>query len=155
MRCKFVCEKNEPNADNGSQLVFRAVTSGSQENEEFFKYTPCGQLTLGVVNENAAKEAVEGQEYYVDITPVVVSEPQKTGLHGLTEGRIVHYVLPDGPSAGQHRPAIVVKNWGGGGVQLQVFTDGQNDGAENVVWVTSILHSETKEKNTWHWIERA
>lgn len=28
-------------------------------------------------------------------------------MEGLTEGRIVHYVLPDG----QHRPAIIVKVW--------------------------------------------
>ena len=86
-------------------------------------------------------------------------------MEGLTEGRIVHYVLPDGPNRGQHRPAIVVRVWRSGYapdlVQLQVFTDGTNDGyAESVIWRTSVHYgSESRvggpEPGTWHWIERA
>lgn len=81
-------------------------------------------------------------------------------MEGLTEGRIVHYVL----EGGRHRPAIVVmvcpKGWGypDGAVQLQVFTDGSNDGKEyesGMVWRTSVQYSETQEPETWHWIERA
>lgn len=30
-------------------------------------------------------------------------------MKGLTEGRIVHYVLQEGPNAGKHRPAIVTE----------------------------------------------
>lgn len=47
-------------------------------------------------------------------------------MDGLVEGRIVHYVMPDG----KHTPAIVVKVWDhtgpNGTSNLQVFTDGSN-----------------------------
>ncbi len=82
-------------------------------------------------------------------------------MEGLTEGRIVHYVLDTGPSEGQHRPAIVVRVWekATGYIQLQVFVDGTNDGfapGENVVWRTSVQPDPTGEKPySWHWIERA
>lgn len=79
-------------------------------------------------------------------------------MEGLTEGRMVHVVLPDGPSAGQHRPAVIVKVWSqdAGTSNLQVFVDGSNDGFdENVVWMTSRVYSEEKLPGTWHWIEKA
>lgn len=80
-------------------------------------------------------------------------------MEGVTEGRIVHYVLPDGNHAGEHRPAIIVKVWNqtGGYVNLMVFVDGTNDYPHysGPVWATSIGYSEDKEPRTWHWIERA
>ena len=81
-------------------------------------------------------------------------------MEGLTEGRIVHYVIPDNePGAGAHRPAIVVRVWANGCCNLQVFFDGTNDGNPElppVRWVTSVLHDETgTQGRTWHWIERA
>ena len=81
-------------------------------------------------------------------------------MEGLTEGRIVHYVLPDGPHAGEHRPAIVVKVWTGGYINLVVFMDGTNDGPGRggcVEWATSIQHdpAPTPPGRTWHWIEKA
>ncbi len=97
-----------------------------------------------------------------------------TLIEGLTEGRIVHYVLE---GKGDHRPAIVVRDWKqeNGLVNLQVFTDGWNDGFkvthlvqvgeqqvegvlaidQNVIWRTSIHYDEYKEPGTWHWPERA
>jgi hypothetical protein len=93
-------------------------------------------------------------------------------MDGLTEGRIVHYVMPNG----QHRPAIVVKVWNSNGMaNLQVFTDGPNDLPFTLeekeqfsnfgmvladvhhghVWKTSILFSEEPKLGTWHWIEKA
>jgi hypothetical protein len=79
----------------------------------------------------------------------------------MTEGRIVHYVLEDGPSTGDHRPAIVVRIWDSEsdceGVNLQVFTDGLNDGAlysSGTAWKTSVPHSEEPKPGTWHWPER-
>jgi hypothetical protein len=95
-------------------------------------------------------------------------------MPGLTEGRIVHFVMNDG----EHRPAIIVRVWKVSGacegyVNLQVFTDGTNDrqprtaDAPNasddlndaietgILWRTSICCSESKEPNTWHWIEPA
>ena len=91
-------------------------------------------------------------------------------MDGLTEGRIVHYVLPDGRSKGEHRPAIVVKVWRVGeasyppenGVSnLQVFTDFSNDydgdhpGHTGQFWATSVEYNAEKELGTWHWIEPA
>lgn len=88
-------------------------------------------------------------------------------MDGLTEGRMVHFVLDEGPSAGQHRPAVVVKVWRifqEGGIQsppkngvsnLQVFTDSANDGLPNVMWRSSVLFNANAEEGTWHWIEKA
>lgn len=42
------------------------VTSGSKENDSFFKATPSGQLTMGIVNPDALKQFAVGDEYYVD-----------------------------------------------------------------------------------------
>lgn len=71
----------------------------------------------------------------------------------LIEGRIVHYVLDRGSSAGQCRPAIVVKIWSQaqGSVQLQVFTDADNDSLPAVLWATSVTYSEDPQPRTWHW----
>lgn len=83
-------------------------------------------------------------------------------------GRIVHYILPDGQYAGEHRPAIIVKVWDENPtpdslVQLQVFTDGPNDypyggnGSDGIQWRTSVHHNEgdvnPKSLGTWHWPE--
>ena len=86
-------------------------------------------------------------------------------MEGLTEGRVVHYVLPDGPHAGEHRPAIVVKVWrrgdgsppANGYSNLQVFVDGTNDYPDysGSVWATSVEYSEEPRPRTWHWIEKA
>lgn len=81
-------------------------------------------------------------------------------IPGLTEGRMVHYVLPDGIRKGEHRPAVIVKVWdhSHGTSNLQVFTDGHNDadsGLNGLVWKTSIMYSKGKEPGTWHFIEKA
>ncbi len=82
----------------------------------------------------------------------------------LGEG-LVHYILSDGPSKGQHRPALVVRAWRDGfgyltgTVNLQVFTDsnpeGQyNDNMPSVMWVTSsAFDSSDVAEGCWHWIE--
>lgn len=89
----------------------------------------------------------------------IPSKPQR--MDGLTEGRIVHFVLPDGPNKGEHRPAIIVKVWDVSSVcdgycNLMVFMDGYNDGGASFLsWKTSKCYSEGKEPDTWHWIERS
>ncbi len=81
---------------------------------------------------------------------------------GLTEGRIVHYVLPDGRSAGQVRPAIVVRVWrdvspdliAQGYSNLVVFIDRTNDypdAEQDTIWATSKTYSEDRVLGTWHW----
>lgn len=87
-------------------------------------------------------------------------------MDGLTEGRIVHFVLPDGPHKGEHRPAIVVKVWRQGDgtpptngySNLLVFMDGTNDGPNFggcVNWQTSVTFDQESKPRTWHWIEKA
>jgi hypothetical protein len=84
-------------------------------------------------------------------------------MEGLTEGRIVHFILNKGRNIGDHRPAIVVRVWRmadgtpptNGCCQLQVFTDDTNDGLPCVMWETSILYDEKCGPGTWHWIEKA
>jgi hypothetical protein len=91
-------------------------------------------------------------------------------MEGLTEGRIVHYVMQNG----QHRPAIVVRAWHNDKLQLTdeglcnlvVFVDGTNDVKRSfddplakepvlTMWETSRSYSEEPEPFTWHWIEKA
>lgn len=99
-------------------------------------------------------------------------------MEDVIEGKIIHYVLESGRGKGEHRPAIIVKVWGDdlpkGMVNIQVFTDGKNDDPttttqlvhvgkqktetqleviQNIVWRTSVHHSEGKEPGTWHFIE--
>lgn len=83
---------------------------------------------------------------------------QPQTMPGLTEGRIVHYVLPDGPYAGEHRPAIIVRVWNHstGYCNLTLFPDWQNDGYQHgVEWKTSIDYSAEPKPNTWHFVEKA
>ncbi len=86
-------------------------------------------------------------------------------MEGLTEGRIVHYVMPNG----EHRPAIVVNVWKVSGscegyVNLVVFVDGSNDvkstrevlDIATTLWETSVCFDDKeKPSHTWHWIEKA
>jgi hypothetical protein len=105
-------------------------------------------------------------------------------LQGLSEGRIVHYVLAEHDlsarhkySVGRHRPAIVVNSWpdlgrDDGYSNLLVFLDGSNDeedveyseilgcnhppvySSQFLLWATSRSMSENKEPGTWHWPEK-
>lgn len=77
--------------------------------------------------------------------------------------RILHFVTPNGKC----RPAVVVENWPGakpGLVNLQVATDGSNDGmygqeiVDGKVHVILTRHETSVEPNhkvrkprTWHW----
>ena len=82
-------------------------------------------------------------------------------------GKLVHFVLHEGPSKGRHRPAFIVEDWGKhseepGAVNLQVFTDSpgpehgyqSNDYLPAVMWVASVPYdAETKLPYTWHFPE--
>lgn len=84
-----------------------------------------------------------------------------------TTGRIVHYVLEDGPAKWQVRPAIVVapclerfpgSNYTRDECQLQVFVDGSNDfpisNPGGSVWRTSVPRDDNRTPGTWHWPAR-
>lgn len=87
-------------------------------------------------------------------------------MDGLTEGRIVHFVMPDN----RHRPAIIVNahpTADEGLVNLHIFVDGPQElrpgyDVEPVpvangcdTWMASIAFSSEFVPGTWHWIEKA
>lgn len=74
-------------------------------------------------------------------------------------GAEIFYILASGPSAGERRPAVIVKDWGDNKVNVQVFTDSSNDypagtpGSGGTLWATSVHYApaEAKQIGTWHW----
>jgi hypothetical protein len=44
------------------------VTSGCAENDAFYKYTPGGNINLGVLLADTANSFKPGKSYYVDFT---------------------------------------------------------------------------------------
>jgi hypothetical protein len=66
-RCKFKCE-SVTTMEHTKNVMLLPVTTGSEENKSFFKYTPGGKLDLQIVNKDVQFEP--GAEYYVDITKV-------------------------------------------------------------------------------------
>lgn len=71
-------------------------------------------------------------------------------------GRIVHYVgnQYDGGMEGKLRPAIIVHVNGDTNVNIQVFTDGSNDGASNTVSKKSVVFSPSPRPGYWSWPAR-
>lgn len=72
-------------------------------------------------------------------------------------GRIVHFILP----TGEHRPAIIVKVWDRAPhestpVNLQVFTDGENEALPNVMHRCGAYQAPANQGQvgTWHESER-
>lgn len=49
-------------------ITFHPVAFGSHENEQFFKYTPYGEIKIGTINEEVSKQLEIGKDYYVDFT---------------------------------------------------------------------------------------
>lgn len=67
-RAKFKCDSIELTAD-GATVKLTPVVSGSEENKQFYRWTPAGGATLGVVSRDTAGQFEPGREYYVDFTP--------------------------------------------------------------------------------------
>lgn len=68
IRCKFLCCKRIVSEDGSAQIGLGAVIEGSDENKEFFKWTPAGNLEFFSVNPAAAEKLELGKFYYVDIS---------------------------------------------------------------------------------------
>lgn len=49
-------------------IILLPVTSGSQENTQFYEATPSGEIKLATVNADAAAQFELEGEYYVDFT---------------------------------------------------------------------------------------
>lgn len=77
VRAKFFCsQKGEVASAPGTSdhnknvnIVLNPVNGKSEENEQFFKYTPSGRIEISVVNPSAAAQFEVGKEYYIDFTP--------------------------------------------------------------------------------------
>ena len=68
VRAKFKVDRTSQTV-NGTEIELSPVASGSQENEQFFKWTPYGSVKMGIVSAGAAEQFKPGAEFYVDFTP--------------------------------------------------------------------------------------
>ncbi len=87
IRAKFrVAEKNNRVPAYGTDhrptcsVVLNAVTSDSEANKTWAKYTPAGRIEMQIDNPDAYDEFVLGRDYYIDFTlapePVVTAAPE-------------------------------------------------------------------------------
>jgi hypothetical protein len=81
MRCKFkLWSIGEPDPDGLYNLHFQAVSTGSEENALYWKWTPNGELKIFTVNAKAVEGLTLGAEYYIDVTPCAPTEAKKDEL---------------------------------------------------------------------------
>ena len=75
MRCESLEISNNASGEpNGGTVRLTPVVSGSEENRQFFQYTPGGVLQFQTINKAAFDQFKLGSEYYVDVTPAVAPE---------------------------------------------------------------------------------
>lgn len=70
VKAKFICNNINKSKcskqDQGStRVTLVPVTCGSEENKEFWQYTPTGHLEMSIKNEAAEKYFELGEEYYL------------------------------------------------------------------------------------------
>jgi len=71
----MTCNSIELREDGeGGRVLFSPVISGSDENDEFYKWTPGGELVLDIVRLELCEKFNVGEEYYVDVTPCTEAE---------------------------------------------------------------------------------
>ncbi|WP_417365916.1 hypothetical protein [Flavobacterium beibuense] len=70
VKAKFKCDHLQ--IFEGSKTAhLRAVTGDTDENKDFTKYTPCGELSINISNDTAASEFfTPGKEYYLEFEEV-------------------------------------------------------------------------------------
>lgn len=65
-RLKVIC-KSKMEIDGGFYTItFYPVTTGSEENKNFYKWTPTGDISFQTVNPVAADNFKVGKQYYID-----------------------------------------------------------------------------------------
>ncbi|RKT01114.1 hypothetical protein [Chryseobacterium defluvii] len=68
VKAKFKCE-SVTKFEQGKEVKLHAVYGTSEENKQFSKYTPYGQLSIKIDNETEASDYFEpGQEYYLEFS---------------------------------------------------------------------------------------
>jgi hypothetical protein len=76
VRAKFVVESYEtrksntrdPESEELRTVTLIPVSDGSEENKRFFRWTPNGKITMGILNPEAWKQLELGKAYYVDFS---------------------------------------------------------------------------------------
>lgn len=68
VRAKFRVGSVSRNEDGSGTVSLSVVTSGSPENESFFRATPGGSISLSTINAEALEQFEEGKEVYVDFS---------------------------------------------------------------------------------------
>jgi hypothetical protein len=63
--------RSDANPQEVRQVKLSVVYGDTEENKKYFKWTPSGQITLGLLNPEAWLHLQLGQEVYVDFTPVI------------------------------------------------------------------------------------
>lgn len=73
VRGKFVVSQINLMSGGDKLVILVPVTSGSEENKSFSKYTPSGKIEMYITKDTQAVDAFEvGKEYYVDFSPAFV-----------------------------------------------------------------------------------
>lgn len=60
--------KNVSNEETAFNVMLYPVTADTEENKQYWKWTPNGQIQLTTINAKAAEQFEVGKEYYVDFT---------------------------------------------------------------------------------------
>lgn len=68
VRCKFVVDSISKTRFSHHTIEMSPVSSGSEENKNFWKWTPGGKISFNSINDEAVKQFEVGKEYYVDFT---------------------------------------------------------------------------------------
>jgi len=71
-RCKFVCSSIEPQEySDTSKVKFETrYCPEVPDDERYTKYTPWGEMVVGISNPNALALLEVGKAYYIDVRPV-------------------------------------------------------------------------------------
>lgn len=67
IRAKFKCTSVTKHEGGSETVRMQPVTSGSDENKSWSKYTPCGVLEMTITAEGAVGKFQPGAEYYLDL----------------------------------------------------------------------------------------
>lgn len=68
VRAKFKVSSITIHEGGTRSIEMSAVTSGSDENKAFWRWTPAGTLKMDCLNPEASAQFEVGKEYYLDIT---------------------------------------------------------------------------------------
>lgn len=75
VRAKFRVDSVTPDEYGNVNVSLSAVIDGSPENEEFWKATPSGTITMSISNPEAAEVFKPTMQFYVDFTEVIHDMP--------------------------------------------------------------------------------